>query len=91
LVQLLRMPVPLHLGLVPVDAPLRLASEGEEVLVDELGCQAVAGMLLGGLDVAVNVMLLLEFLVTTLIRAGEWTLACVVHHVPLEGAGSGEG
>jgi len=89
-VQLLHMPVPLHLGLVPVDAPLRLASEGEEVLVDELGRQAVAGVLLGGLDVLVDKKLRLEPLVTTIVGAGEWTLACVVHLVQLQVSSTGK-
>ena len=31
-----------------------LASEGKEVIVNELGSQAVAGVLLGGLDVLVD-------------------------------------
>lgn len=82
--QLLHVPVSLHLGLVAVDAPFRLASEGKEVIVDELGSQAVASVLLGSLDVEVDVLLCFEPLVTTLVRAGEWTLASVVHNVELE-------
>ena len=42
-----------------------LACEGQEVLVDEFGGQAVASVLLGCLDVAVHLMLRLESLVTT--------------------------
>ena len=42
-----------------------LASEGKEVLVDELGRQAVASVLLGSLDVIVRQVLGLELLVTT--------------------------
>jgi len=84
-VQLLHVPVSLHLGLVTVDASFRLASEGKEVIVDELGSQAVASVLLGSLDVQVHHPLCLEPLVTTLVRAGEWALASVVHHVQLEG------
>jgi len=83
-VQLRHVPVPLHLRLVAVDAPFRLASEGKEVIVDELGRQAVASVLLGSLDVIVRQVLGLELLVTTLVGAGEWTLASVIHHVQLE-------
>ena len=81
-----------------------LASEGKEVLVDELGRQAVASVLLGSLDVRVHLVLRLEPLVTAeyiehyiqlnmicpvyngkpLVRAGEWTIASLVHHVQLE-------
>jgi len=89
-VQLLHVPVSLHLGLVPVDAPFRLASEGKEVIVDELGRQAVACVLLGGLDVLVHHRLCLEPLVTTLIGAGEWTLARVIHHVHLQPSSGGK-
>jgi len=89
-VQLLHVPVSLHLGLVTVDASFRLASEGKEVIVDELGSQAVAGVLLGCLDVLVHLMLRLESLVTTLVGAGEWALARVVHHVQLEKVEAGE-
>ena len=42
-----------------------LASEGKEVIVDELGRQTVASMLLGCLDVEVDELLCLEPLVTT--------------------------
>jgi len=80
-VQLLHVPVSLHLGLVTVDASFRLASEGKEVIVDELGSQAVASVLLGSLDVAVDHTLCFEPLVTTLVGAGVRTLPCVVHHV----------
>jgi len=90
-VQLLHVPVSLHLGLVTVDASFRLASEGKEVIVDELGSQAVASVLLGSLDMRVDEHLCLEPLVTTLVWAGEWTLACVVHHVQLEGSLGGLG
>jgi len=76
--------VPLHLCLVPIDAPFRLASEGQEVLVDDCGRQAVASVLLGSLDVLVHQELRLEPLVTALVRAREWTLASVVHHVHLQ-------
>ena len=41
-----------------------LAGEGQEVLVDVLGSQAVAGVLLGILDVGVDELLRLEPLVT---------------------------
>jgi len=88
-VQLLHVPVSLHLGLVAVDAPFRLASEGKEVIVDELGRQAVASVLLGSLDVRVHLVLRLEPLVTALVRAGEWTLVSVVHHVQLQSSSGG--
>ena len=42
-----------------------LASEGKEVIVDELGSQAVASVLLGSLDMRVDEHLCLEPLVTT--------------------------
>jgi len=80
-VQLLHVPVHFHLSLVPVNTPFRLASEGKEDIVDELGCQAVASVLLGSLDVRVRMVLGLESLVTTLIGAGVRTLSCVVQHV----------
>ena len=46
-------------------SPVYLASEGKEVIVNELGRQTVASVLLGCLDVAVHLMLRLESLVTT--------------------------
>ena len=46
-------------------SPVYLASEGKEVIVNELGRQTVASVLLGCLDVAVHLMLRLEPLVTT--------------------------
>ena len=42
-----------------------LASEGQEVLVDDCGRQAVASVFLGSLDVRVHQALRLESLVTT--------------------------
>jgi len=53
-VQLLHVPVPLHLSLVPVHTPFHLAGEGQQILVNNLRSQAVASMLLGRLDVAVD-------------------------------------
>lgn len=88
--QLLHVSVPLHLRLISVDAPFRLASEWQEILVEELGRQTVAGVLLGFLDVAVDLELCSEPLAAALIGAGEWTLARVVHHVQLEGTWSGK-
>ena len=61
-----------------------LASEGQEVLVDEFGSQAVASMLLGSLDVVVDQVLRLEPLTAALIGAGERTLTSVVHQMELE-------
>jgi len=80
-VKLLHMPVPLHLRLIPVDTPFRLAGEGQQILVNDLGSQAVASMPLGSLDVLVHQTLRLESLTTTFIGAGEWALACVIHHM----------
>jgi len=48
------VPIPLLLGLVPVDTSGGLASEGQQVLVNELGSQAVASVPLGILDVLVH-------------------------------------
>ena len=48
-----------------MSSTIYLASEGKEVIVDELGRQAVASVLLGSLDVAVDELLRLEPLVTT--------------------------
>ena len=45
-------------------SPVYLASEGKEVIVDELGRQTVASVLLGSLDVAVDELLRFEPLVT---------------------------
>jgi len=81
--QLLHMSVPLYLRFVAIDAPIRLASERKEIRVEELGRQAVAGVLLGFLDVPVDKGLRLEPLAAALVGAGEWTLACVVHVVQL--------
>ena len=46
-------------------SPVYLASERKEVIVDELGRQTVASVLLGSLDVVVDILLRLEPLVTT--------------------------
>jgi len=83
-VQLLHVPVPLHLSLVPVDAAFHLASEGQEMLVDEFGGQAVASMLLGSLDVMVDPVLRLEPLVAALVRTGKGAQASVIHQMMLE-------
>ena len=48
-----------------MSSTIYLASEGQEVIVDVLGRQAVASVLLGSLDVQVHLMLRLEPLVTT--------------------------
>ena len=61
-----------------------LASERKEILVEKLGREAVAGVLLGSLDVVVDLVLRLEPLAATLVGTGEWTLARVIHHVQLE-------
>ena len=61
-----------------------LASERKEMLVNELGSQAVASMLLGSLDVVVDYVLRLEPLVAALIGAGEGTQASVIHQMILE-------
>jgi len=83
-VEFLHVPVPLHLGLVPVDTSVGLACEGQQILVDELGCEAMASVSLGFLDVHVNLPLRLEPLLATLVGTWEWSLSCVVHHVKLE-------
>jgi len=79
-VELLHMPVPLHLCLIPVDAAFHLAAKGQQILVDDLGSQAVASVFLSSLDVIVHVSLTLE----PFIGAGEWALTSVVHHVQLQ-------
>ena len=48
-----------------MSSTIYLASEGQEVIVDVLGRQAVASVLLGSLDVRVHLVLRLELLVTT--------------------------
>jgi len=83
-VKLLHVPVPLHLRLIPVDTPFRLTCEGKKVLVDNLGSQAVASMLLSSLDMMVHHVLCLEPLITAFIGAGEWALASVTHHMLLQ-------
>jgi len=83
------VPVPLHLRLIPVDAPFRLAGEWQQILVNDLGSQAVASMLLCSLDVLVHQALRLESLATTFIWAGEWALASVIHHVQLQSPSGG--
>jgi len=83
-VELLHVPVPLHLSLIPVGATCHLASEGQEVLVDEFGSQAVASMLLRSLDVMVDQALGLEPLTAALVRTGERTQTSVIHLVQLE-------
>jgi len=88
--QLLHMSVPLHLRFVAIDAPFRLASERKEIRVEELGRQAVAGVLLGSLDVHVDLALRLESLTAALVGAGEWTLARVIHLVQLQSMSVGE-
>jgi len=88
-VKLLHMPVPLHFRLIPVHTPFRLADEWQQILVDDLGSQAVTSMLLGSLDVVVHQSLRLESLTTTFIRAGEWALASVIHHVQLQSLSGG--
>jgi len=85
------MPVPLHLRLIPVDAPFRLAGEGQQILVNDLGSQAVASVLLGSLDVFVHQVLGLESLVTTFVGAREGTLASVMHYVILQSLSGGQG
>ena len=60
---------------------LYLASEGQQVLVDVLGSQAVSSVPLGILDVAVDLPLHPEPLWATLVGAGDRTIACVDHHV----------
>jgi len=88
--QLLHMSVPLYLRFVAIDAPFHLASEWKEILVEELGREAMAGVLLGFLDVFVDQALRLEPLTAALVGAGEWTLARVVHHVQLQNSWSGK-
>jgi len=78
------MPVPLHLRLIPVDAPFRLAGEGQQILVNDLGSQTVACMLLCSLDVVVHQILHLESLATTFVGARERTLASVIQHMILQ-------
>jgi len=83
-VELLHVPVPLHLGLIPVDTTLHLAGERQEMFVNEFGGKAVARVLLGGLDVLVDLILPIEPLVATCIRAGKGTQTTVVHQMQLE-------
>jgi len=78
------MPVPLHLGLIPVHTTFHLAGERQEMLVNELGGKTVTRVLLGGLDVLVDKLLRLEPLIAALIRAGEWPQTRVIHQVKLE-------
>ena len=54
------------------------------MLVDELGGKAVTCVLLGGLDVQVDLPLRLEPLVAARIRAGEGAQTSVIQHVKLE-------
>ena len=61
-----------------------LACEGQEVLVDEFGGQAVASVLLGCLDVVVDPGLGLEPFVAALIWAGERAHTSVIHQMHLE-------
>ena len=60
---------------------LYLASEGQQVLVDVFGSQAVSSMPLGGLDVEVAKGKRLEPLRAALVGAGNRTLASVDHHM----------
>jgi len=83
-VELLHVPIPLHLRLIPVDTTFHLAREGQEMPVNELGSKAVASMLLGSLDVVVDKVLRLEPLITALIGARERTLTSVIHQMELE-------
>ena len=63
---------------------IHLACERQQVLVNDLGGLAVPLVLLGLLDVLVNITLRLEPLSTSFIRAGERSLAGVVHQVILQ-------
>ena len=63
---------------------MHLASERKQVLVDDLGSLAVPLVLLGLLDVGVDITLRLEPVSTPLIRAEERSLPGVDHHVPLQ-------
>ena len=60
---------------------LYLTSEGQQVLVDVFGSQAVSSVPLGSLDVFVAKGKSLEPLRAALVGAGERTLSCVQHHV----------
>jgi len=82
--KLFHVSVPLHLRLVSINAPFCLASEGQQILVDDLGSQAVASMLLGSLHVVVNVALTFEPQVAAFVGAGKWALAGVIHHVQFQ-------
>jgi len=88
--KLFHVSVPLYLRLISVNAPFRLASEGQQVLVDDLGSQAVASMLLGSLHVVVNVALTFEPQVAAFVGAGEWALAGVIHHVQFQSLSGGK-
>jgi len=83
-VELLHVAVPLHLGLVAVDATVSLASERQEILVQELGCQPMTSVALCSLDVLVHIPLTLEPLLAALVGTWEWSLSTVVHEVELE-------
>ena len=63
---------------------MHLAGERKQVLVDDLGSLAVPLVLLGLLDVGVHLPLRLEPLSAALVRAGERSLAGVVHQVILQ-------
>jgi len=82
--ELLQVPVPLHLSLISVDTTFHLACERQEMLVNELGGKTVTSVLLGGLDVLVDLMLGPEPLIATRIRAGEGTQTSMVHQVKSE-------
>ena len=62
---------------------MHLACERKEVLVDDLGGLAVPLVLLGLINVLVNITLRLEPLSTALIRARERSFAGVVHQMEL--------
>ena len=61
-----------------------LASERQEMLVNELGSKAVTSVLLGSLDMVVDTGLGLEPLLAALIGAGERAQTSVIHQMILE-------
>jgi len=89
-VKFLHVPIALDLSLVAVDTTFHLACERKQILVDDLGGLAVPLVLLRLLNVGVDITLRLEPVSTALIRAGEWSLAGVVHHMRLQVPGSFE-
>ena len=69
---------------------MHLACERKQILVDDLGRLAVPLVLLGLLDVLVRLSLRPKPHSAALVRAGDWSLAGVVHQVHLQAPGEFE-